>query len=78
MAHLARTPFRKVHDLRELLELLPADAKRSLVTDDLDVLNPWALEGRYPGDVSDAMPTDASECINAAERVIGTVRSAVE
>lgn len=47
-------PFRKVHDLAELLALLPADAARRLDTADLQTLNPWSILGRYPDDVSEA------------------------
>lgn len=66
-------PFRKVHDLAELLALLPADAAGRLDTADLQNLNPWSILGRYPDDVSDATDEQALACVAAAQRVLEAV-----
>jgi HEPN domain-containing protein len=66
-------PFRKVHDLAELLALLPADAARRLDTADLQTLNPWSILGRYPDDVSEATEEEALACVAAAHRVLEAV-----
>jgi HEPN domain-containing protein len=66
-------PFRKVHDLAELLALLPADAARRLDTADLQTLNPWSVLGRYPDDVSEATDEEALACVAAAQRVLAAV-----
>jgi HEPN domain-containing protein len=66
-------PFRKVHDLAELLALLPADAAGRLDTADLQTLNPWSILGRYPDDVSDATDEQALASVAAAQRVLEAV-----
>lgn len=66
-------PFRKVHDLAELLALLPADAARRLEIGDLQTLNPWSILGRYPDDVIEATAKEASACVAAAQRVLDAV-----
>jgi HEPN domain-containing protein len=66
-------PFRKVHDLAELLALLPADAARRLDTADLQTLNPWSVLGRYPDDVSEATDEEALACVAAAQRILDAV-----
>ena len=66
-------PFRKVHDLAELLALLPADATHRLDTADLQTLNPWSVLGRYPDDVSEATDEEALACVAAAQRVLDAV-----
>lgn len=63
-------PFRKVHDLAELLALLPADAARQLAVSDLQTLNPWSILGRYPDDVSEATRQEALACVAAAQRIL--------
>ena len=62
------TPFRKVHDLAELLALLPAEAARQIDVDDLILLNPWTILGRYPDDVSEATVQEGEASAAAAGR----------
>lgn len=66
-------PVPKVHDLAELLALLPADAARRLDTADLQTLNPWSILGRYPDDVSEATDEEALAWVAAAQRVLEAV-----
>jgi HEPN domain-containing protein len=62
----------RLHDLIELQSLLPhTDADRFSVAG-LELLNPWAIEGRYPSD-SDASEQEVREVLAAAARVVATV-----
>ena len=70
-------PFRRVHDLADLRALLPSGTDIGISDADLERLNPWAIEGRYPGDVADATRSEANECVAAAERVVGVVSVAI-
>lgn len=70
-------PFRKVHDLAELLALLPAEAARQIDVDDLILLNPWTILGRYPDDVSEATAQEGEASAAAAGRILDAVSSAV-
>lgn len=65
-------PFRRVHDLAELLAL-PPDAARRLEVADLQTLNPWSVLGRYPDDISEATDEEALACVAAAQRVLDAV-----
>lgn len=71
-------PFRNVHDLAELLARLPAEANREIEIDDLQMLNPWAILGRYPDDVTDATAQEAQACVAAARRVLDAATGAVD
>ena len=48
------TPFKKTHDIVVLAGLAPAELSAALATVDVLILQPWAVEGRYPGDLPDA------------------------
>ncbi len=43
----AEVPFRKLHDLGALFDLLPVNAQRRFDRPQLDRLTPWAIDGRY-------------------------------
>lgn len=47
-----------------------------LIDDDLAILNPWVIEGRYPGDAVESTPAFAADAIEAATRVLEAVRPA--
>lgn len=63
-------PFKKVHDLAEIRGLLPPGRADAVDVADLELPNPWVIDGRYPGDVPEATAVDAAACIVAAERVV--------
>ncbi|MGH8896596.1 MAG: HEPN domain-containing protein [Egibacteraceae bacterium] len=64
-------PVPKIHDLRVLAERLPVPAD-ALDAVDLELLNDWAIAGRYPADLPDELPRDeAEELCLAAERARG-------
>lgn len=57
--------LRRSHDLFELVGLLP-DADATVIDeDDLEVLNPWAIEGRYPADLDDIATERAAGVVEA-------------
>jgi HEPN domain-containing protein len=64
-----RKPFPRIHDLRSLKLLVGESVARAVDDADLDLLNPWAIEGRYPAGAPDATPRDAAACVAAADRV---------
>lgn len=59
-----RIDFPKVHDLTELYALLPKDLRPPLDPRLLDRLNPYAIEGRYPGVWE---PVERDEALRAME-----------
>ena len=50
--------FRRTHDLAVLAALQPADVQEQLAVVDLQVLQQWAVEARYPAELpeAEAMP----------------------
>lgn len=61
---------RKIHDLVELQStLIPADAA-VISSEDIDVLLPWNIAGRYPADMSDADVETAALTVQAAVRIV--------
>ena len=73
----AGIPFTRVHDLGDLRALLPNEVASEIDDPDLALLNPWAIEGRYPGDIADATSAQAEACVAASDRVLSTVRALV-
>lgn len=64
------TPFRKVHDLFQLRSLLDASAAALLSDTALAALNPWVIEGRYPGDLDEATDALSAELVDLAGALI--------
>jgi HEPN domain-containing protein len=67
--------FRKTHDLVVLVGLLPSDLREVLEVLDTDVLQPWAVDGRYPGDLPDASADEAAEALAIANAIVTIARS---
>jgi HEPN domain-containing protein len=59
-------PFKKTHDLVVLAGLQDAEVGAELASIDLLLLHPWAVEGRYPGDLPDATDAEAAEVVSTA------------
>ena len=59
--------FKKIHDLTELVVLLPEDVK--INTMDLSILNDYAVDIRYPGIEEPLTRTDAVEAVDIAEKI---------
>lgn len=66
-------PFRRTHDIVVLAGLLPLGLARRLATVDLLVLQPWAVEGRYPGDLADATTQETHDAVAVAGAVLAAV-----
>jgi HEPN domain-containing protein len=66
-------PFRKTHDLVVLAGLVPAPLATDLESVDLLLLQPWAIDGRYPGDLPDASAAEVVAVVNAASKILMAV-----
>lgn len=60
----------RIHDLVGQHRLLPEPAQAQFDEGDLEVLNPWTIEGRYPADLPDADRSAIEETLDAARRVV--------
>jgi HEPN domain-containing protein len=69
-----RIDFPKTHDVTELLALLPTTARLGLRPEELADLNPYAIEGRYPGEAESEDRADAKSAIEIALKVRLAVR----
>lgn len=72
-----RIDFTKIHDLTELYALLPKDLRLPIDPRLLDRLNPYAIEGRYPGVWEPVERDDALRAVEAARAVRDAVRRAL-
>jgi HEPN domain-containing protein len=64
-----------VHGLRQLHDALAENAlDLALQIEDLDLLDPWVIDGRYAADLPDVSTTEASDLLRAAERVLRCAR----
>jgi HEPN domain-containing protein len=73
----AATAAPKIHGLNQLLRCYSGAAAPAADPDDLDLLDPWVIDGRYAADLPDLGRSDADELLRAAQRVVDAVRSAV-
>lgn len=71
---LHSVPFPKIHDLLELLPLVPKTIALKLESTDVATVNRYAIEGRYPGDWEPIMREDAEEAVEVAHKVREAVR----
>lgn len=71
------TPFPKTHDLGDLRALLPESLAREIDEADLELLEPWVIDGRYPGNVPDLASGHALRCVEAAQRTVDAVAARV-
>jgi HEPN domain-containing protein len=65
------------HDLHVLHDLVAPETRTAAITVDLDALSRWHIQGRYPGDWSEATPEDARAAIGAARSVVEAAREDV-
>lgn len=63
-------PFPKTHDLARLLELIRPHLPVPPGLEDLVRLNPFAVAGRYPGDLPEATEEDWEEALLLAEQAV--------
>ena len=65
----------KIHGLSQLLARYPKDRVPVVDPDDLDVLDPWVIDGRYAADLPDVDRHQAEDLLQAAHRVVESVRT---
>jgi HEPN domain-containing protein len=71
---LQDAPFQKVHVLSVLIEqCMEFDRSFEDIRDIVDVLTPYAIAFRYPGDVLEPDPADAEEAFSLAGLVLDFV-----
>ncbi len=58
-----------------LVGLLPSGLREKLELLDIDVLQPWAVDGRYPGDLPDPSADEAAEALAVASAIVRIARS---
>ncbi len=61
--------FPKTHDLRLLLDLIPADVSLGLSREQVVPLNRYVIEGRYPGDWEPITVAEAQLAVQMAQAV---------
>lgn len=70
--------LRRLHDLIALHMLLPEIDQERFDAADLDALNPWTIEGRYPADLADTAGDHVDDLRLAAHRVVAASDRALE
>lgn len=68
-------PVRKIHNLVQLVRELPVEDSRGLGPADLNLLNPWTIDGRYPTEHEAVTADDTQQAVDAAERILAAIRS---
>jgi len=66
--------FPKTHDLVILLRLAVQGAPLAIPLEDLQPLNRYAIEARYPGDWEPISRSEAEEAVAVAQRIRGEIR----
>lgn len=56
--------------LVELQSSLISDDAATVSSDDIDLLVPWNIAGRYPADLGDPGPETAASAVDAAGRIV--------
>ena len=67
--------FPKSHDLTELLALVPSDIRLGVDSTVFEELNPYAIEGRYPGVWEPIEREEALSTVDAAKRIRQAIRA---
>ena len=68
-------PFPKTHDLVVLFNLLGGESALGLRIEDVQPLNRYSVEARYPGDWNPIEMAEAAEAVKMAQGVRDAVRS---
>lgn len=63
-----------IHGLSQLHARYPETGSPDIDPEDLDVLDPWVIDGRYAADLPDVGLVEANELLAAAQRIIDQVR----
>lgn len=65
--------FPRTHDVSRLVRLLPEGLLTAHDEEELDRLSAWAMAGRYPADLRDAVRDDADRALGTARAILGDV-----
>lgn len=68
-------PFPRVHDIGELLKLVPASMEIPLSAEEQEQLTFYATTARYPGDYEPVSREDAEAMVSAAKKLREAVRA---
>lgn len=60
----------KIHALTKLHTQIPEEYRPAIDPDDLDRLDPWVIDGRYPSDLPDADRAEARRLVDLADAVV--------
>jgi HEPN domain-containing protein len=66
----------RIHGLNQLPDRYPIDGSPDVDRDDLDLLDPWVIDGRYAADLPDLSLAEANDLAAAAGRVVAAVQTA--
>jgi HEPN domain-containing protein len=73
-----RIEFPRTHDIHRLLQLLAtADAEMAATLTDAELLTPFGVEVRYPGDKPEMLPGGTSASVELARRVKDAVMASL-
>lgn len=74
----AGTPIPRTHDLLALTLLIPHQLRIDLESADLSLLDPWAVDARYPADIPEVGVGDAYLMLDVATHTLVVVRIALD
>lgn len=69
----AGLPAPRIHRLVELHAAIPEPGLAHIDPDDLEELQPWAVVGRYPGDVPEISADELATLLSTATNVVSLV-----
>jgi HEPN domain-containing protein len=67
-------PVRRIHNLVQLVRGLPAEDSTAFAPADLNLLNPWTIDGRYPNEHEAVSADETVRAVAAAKRIVAAVR----
>jgi HEPN domain-containing protein len=71
--------FPKTHDLEELLELLaPVSPDVAAMLEGIEMLRPFGVKIRYPGDLPELLPGQEQTAFNLAKRTRGAIMAQLQ
>ena len=65
--------FRKTHDLTVLVQIQPETLQAEFDSVDLERLQQWAVEARYPADLPEIDASEAMEIVAIATQVVAII-----
>ena len=61
-----------------LAELQPEPLRSAVLALDVERVQPWAVDARYPADVPDVSPGEAGDVVGVASRLVDLVADALD